>query len=99
MREQVKRPPRAAGSGRTRSTQNGRLAQADLSTIPRQLCGPEVARLLGVSNRTVEDWRNLGLGPPFRRIGRCVRYDERTLARWIAEQPEYNSTAEAEMAV
>lgn len=94
-----KRPPQAAGSGRTQGTRNGRLAQANPSTIPRQLRGPVVADRLGVSVRTLEDWRNQGTGPPFRRLGRAVVYDEQTLGQWIAEQPEYTSTAAAEMAV
>lgn len=44
----------------------------------RMLTGREAAELLGLSPRTLESWRNRGRGgPPWRKIGRAVRYVER----------------------
>lgn len=53
-----------------------------------------VAELLGVTVRTVERWREEGSGPPFVKIGRGVRYDERDLIAWLAER-RHRSTSES----
>jgi len=34
----------------------------------------EAARLMRLSNRTLEDWRVRGKGPPFCKLGAAVRY-------------------------
>lgn len=34
---------------------------------------PEVARLLGVSRRTLQSWRQLGDGPPWYKLSRAVK--------------------------
>lgn len=34
----------------------------------------QAGRLLGLSHRTLEDWRLKGLGPRFLKLGRRVRY-------------------------
>lgn len=54
---------------------------------PIMLRHREVADVLGVSERTVYDWReNRGL--PFVRIGNTVRYPVAALERWAAELTE-----------
>lgn len=44
----------------------------------------EAAQALAVSPRTLQAWRRRGVGPPFVRLGRAVRYDAAALERWIA---------------
>jgi hypothetical protein len=41
------------------------------------------ARLLAVSNRTLQTWRCKGIGPAFVRAGRAVRYRQTDLDAWI----------------
>lgn len=48
-------------------------AQEALS-LPKLLCTKSAALQLGISYRTLEDWRLTGDGPPFLKIGRSVRY-------------------------
>lgn len=54
----------------------------------------EAAKLLGLSHRTMEDWRLSGQGPPFRKWGRLVRYHVSDL-RLFAEGPTFANTGEA----
>ena len=50
------------------------------------LTATEVAEALGLTIRTLEDWRYKGEGPPFLKIGHRVRYDAADLERWLAAQ-------------
>ncbi len=52
-------------------------------SFPR-LTEKEAATLLGVSVRTMQNWRQTGAGPRFFKIGRAVRYSERDLADFVA---------------
>jgi excisionase family DNA binding protein len=55
----------------------------------RLLSTREVAARLGVSVRTVQDWRYRGGGPPGVALGRkTVRYSQAELERWLAEKRE-----------
>lgn len=45
----------------------------------------QVAAILGVSPRTVEQMRADGRGPAWVRVGGQVRYEPAQLAAWIAE--------------
>lgn len=46
----------------------------------------EVARMLGISSRTLEGMRARRRGPPFVKIsGRCVRYDPIAVEKYIAD--------------
>ena len=48
---------------------------------PGLLCTKSAARELGISYRTLEDWRHRGVGPVFRKLGtRTVRYAYEDLA-------------------
>jgi DNA-binding transcriptional MerR regulator len=51
----------------------------------RLLTEKATARLLCVSSRTLQTWRSKGLGPPFVRVGRAIRYDRRRLIEWMNE--------------
>ena len=54
----------------------------------------QVAEFLGVSPRTLEDWRLRGGGPRFVRMGsRVVRYRPREVARWIADREVASTSA------
>lgn len=57
-------------------------------TMPRSLAKPtDVADYLGVPLRTLDQWRYLGKGPRFRRVGRHVRYRWADVdAWWNAQQ-------------
>jgi hypothetical protein len=47
----------------------------------------EVADLIGISTRTLQQWRMGGRGPLFRKLGRAVRYSASDLERWLKAQP------------
>jgi excisionase family DNA binding protein len=53
----------------------------------------EAAKLLRLSERTLERLRVAGGGPSFVKAGRSVRYRECDLERWISERV-VNSTSE-----
>ena len=54
----------------------------------------QVAEALGLSTRTLEDWRLRGAGPRFIRMSpRAVRYSPRRLAEWVAAR-EQRSTSD-----
>ena len=54
---------------------------------------PHAAHYLGMSQRTLERMRTLGIGPAFRKHGNQVRYLIDELDRWSAGQ-ECHSTSE-----
>ena len=58
---------------------------------------PKAAAYIGMSVRTMNNWRWLGAGrgPAFVRLGRSVRYDVRTLDAWIAART-FDSTSLAD---
>jgi len=43
----------------------------------------QAAEYLCVKTRTLESWRVQGLGPPFVKVGRLVRYLQTTLDEWL----------------
>ncbi len=43
----------------------------------------ELALRLGISRRTLENWRGLGLGPPFHKLGSRVVYDPEAIEKWL----------------
>jgi excisionase family DNA binding protein len=43
----------------------------------------EAARLISVSNRTLQAWRCRNAGPPFVRMGRAIRYHRCELILWM----------------
>ena len=53
----------------------------------------EAAKRLNVRPVTMRDWRRKGMGPPFYRCGRLVRYLPSEVAEWLANR-RYGSTAQ-----
>ena len=60
----------------------------------RLMTEKEAARITGFSHRTLQKWRCYGGGPPFRKVGRSIRYLLSELLAWIEADPRRN-TAEA----
>ena len=57
-----------------------------LESPPAQLLTPEDgSHLLGVPMGTLANWRYLGRGPLFVRLGRHVRYRSEDLDTWIED--------------
>jgi predicted DNA-binding transcriptional regulator AlpA len=54
----------------------------------------EEAERIGLSPKTLENWRSLGCGPPYYKIGARVVYDEREVDEWLAARRR-NSTAKS----
>ncbi len=50
------------------------------------LCTKQAARYLGLSYRTLEDWRQTGGGPRFLKLGRAVRYRIKELDQFAEER-------------
>ncbi|MBL5973050.1 MAG: DNA-binding protein [Candidatus Leucobacter sulfamidivorax] len=57
----------------------------DTRDEPLIMTGEQVAELLQVSPRTIEEWRQTNGGPPFRRVGRHVRYLRPEVLAWFQE--------------
>ena len=53
----------------------------------------ELADKLDVSPRTLQDWRHRGEGPPFVKLGDCVRYKWSAVEQWMADRT-YSRTGE-----
>lgn len=53
--------------------------------FPEMLAEKQTARVLKVSEAALRRWRSTGQGPPFVRLGRCVRYDLRAIEKFLAE--------------
>ncbi|WP_426623969.1 helix-turn-helix domain-containing protein [Leifsonia sp. McL0607] len=52
---------------------------------PQIMTGEQVALLLQVSPRTIEEWRQQHAGPPYRRMGKHVRYLRHEVLAWFEE--------------
>ena len=61
------------------------LPGMDTRDEPLIMTGEQVAELLQVSPRTIEEWRQTHSGPPFRRVGRHVRYLRSEVLAWFQE--------------
>lgn len=47
----------------------------------------QAAAALGMTPRTMQEWRRTGEGPPFVRISsRCIRYRPNDLVTWAADR-------------
>lgn len=49
----------------------------------RLLTPKDAARYIGYKPKTLENWRNRGVGPAYTRIGNMVRYELADLDAWI----------------
>ena len=52
---------------------------------PTFLTQRELAELLRMPERTLEDWRLMQTGPPYVKLGRLVRYDVQDVLTWVHE--------------
>jgi excisionase family DNA binding protein len=55
------------------------------ATLPATLSTKQAARFLGISNRTLEDWRRKRQGPLYCHWGRLVRYRVSDLENFVAD--------------
>ncbi|WP_295400634.1 helix-turn-helix domain-containing protein [uncultured Thiocystis sp.] len=65
--------------------------QTPISPVRRRLNEREAAAELGISFRTLQQWRVRGIGPVFLKLGRAVRYDADALETWLAQQVRTNT--------
>lgn len=63
------------------------IAQSE--TLLRQA---DAARMLNISERTLEAWRHRGGGPQYLKLNRCVRYRHSELERWLNLHLEQSSS-------
>lgn len=55
--------------------------------MPEELAEPdEVAQYLGVPDGTLRQWRYLGTGPKYIKVGRHIRYRWSDVAVWLDSQ-------------
>ncbi len=50
------------------------------------------AGLLDIRPNTLEIWRTKGEGPPYRKVGRAVRYVEAEVIAWLDAQTHTNTS-------
>jgi len=56
----------------------------DQPTLYSAILNPdEVAELLQVPVRTLEQWRYRNVGPPYRKVGRHIRYLQSKVMEWF----------------
>ena len=55
-----------------------------MGVLPERLVSPsQVARFLAVEVETLDGWRRRGVGPPWYRLGRVIRYRLNEVEDWI----------------
>lgn len=62
---------------------------------PRLLKESETARYMGVSAKTIRNWRDCGVGPDYLKLegmDKIIRYDIETLNNYISAHPRRKST-------
>ena len=63
---------------------------------PLAVCPHEAARLLGVSERTLHNWRRGGIGPPYHRVIGRVLYSVDAIRSWLSSGPIANGVDTAD---
>ena len=53
---------------------------------------PSIAGVMGMRPNTLEIWRTKGEGPPYRKVGRAVRYVESEVIAWIESRRHTNTS-------
>jgi hypothetical protein len=56
--------------------------------VERLLSEAQVAEILGKPPRTLRQWRYLGVGPKYLKVGATVRYRARDLEAWLEAQEQ-----------
>lgn len=59
----------------------------------QRLTERDAADELNISFRTLQQWRVRGIGPPYLKLGRSVRYDADVLEDWLAAQSRTSTAA------
>jgi predicted DNA-binding transcriptional regulator AlpA len=62
---------------------NERAGGAMVEIMPGLLKSKELAILLGFQESTLRQWRTEGIGPPYLRLGRRVRYNADAVNAWL----------------
>ena len=70
-----------------------KMDRDDIRNSNSFLTNSEAADFLRLSPRTLEKQRVVGGGPPFRKFGRRVLYDQADLQKW-AEDRRFDSTSQ-----
>lgn len=52
----------------------------------------QLAPQLGKSPKTLRNWRVMGFGPPFLKVGKAVMYDRRDVDDWLRAQRRYSTS-------
>lgn len=63
------------------------------TALPQMLDEVQVARVLAVSIAALRRWCREGRGPEFARLGRCIRYNVKSIECWLAENSSGNKKA------
>ncbi len=71
------------------------LQAAVIDTLLNQ---KDVERITGLKPSTLEQWRLVGKGPRWIKLGRMVRYRESELHEYLNALPSFQSTTEADAA-
>lgn len=64
-------------------------AASERTPLGTLLSVEELAEYLGVPAGTLANWRHLGRGPAFVRVGRLIRYRAEDIAGWIEDRITY----------
>ena len=64
----------------------GVVAGGDHFTLPPVMVSAEVAQLLRISVKTLANWRSMGQGPPFIKVGGRVAYRAQAVLDWARQQ-------------
>jgi hypothetical protein len=65
-----------------------RLPHQKGRALERLLSTEEVAEVLGRPPRTLRQWRYLGVGPTYLKVGAAVRYRPRDVEAWLEAQEQ-----------
>lgn len=58
----------------------------DVVTLDELMTANDVADVLGLSTGTLANWRSLGMGPTYVKLGGRVRYRASGVNSWVASQ-------------
>ncbi len=54
--------------------------------MPQLLTQAQLSEMLQIPVRTLEDWRLIGSGPPYIKLGRHVRYSAEAVSLWLSDR-------------
>jgi predicted site-specific integrase-resolvase len=75
-----------------------RVNEFATSMLPRLLDERQTARIMSVSVAALRRWRHEGRSPQFIRLERCIRYDVRTIERFLSENSSQKKAADSRSA-